>query len=62
MQKMFLFLKKSDSPFYDPSSFCQTFKDSDGKHIKVTEKKDVYEYANELFSQLEKELKGSKFK
>ena len=62
MQKMFMYLKYSDSQFYDPSSFCQAFKDSDGKPIQVSQKKDVFEYTQELFSQLENELKGSKFR
>ena len=52
-------LQESEKKFYDTTPFCKTYKDFEGKPMKVNEQQDVEEFFNMLFDRLETSLKGS---
>ncbi len=53
LQVMFCFLKFSQKKYYDTIKFCKSFKDYDNQSIKLTEQKDINEFASLLFEKLE---------
>lgn len=57
LKYMFAALELSDRSFYDPSDFCFSFKDFEGKPINVRIQQDSQEFLNMLFDRLENMLR-----
>ena len=53
LQVLFGYLQLSEKKIYDTMPFCSALKDYDGSAIKVSEQKDINEFASSLFDTLE---------
>jgi ubiquitin C-terminal hydrolase len=59
LQSMFAYLQESEKMSYDPTSFCRSFKDLNGRVINMSEQHDVEEFFNILCQRLEAKFKGT---
>ena len=57
MQKIFAFLELTERQDYNPSKFCYSFKDMDGKPTNTSVQQDAQEFLNLAFDRLENLLK-----
>lgn len=55
LQVTFGSLRVSTKHFYDPLPLCKSFAEVNGMPLNLTEQRDVYEFASQLFDQIESE-------
>eukprot|EP01130_Rhizamoeba_saxonica_P002958 TRINITY_DN1299_c0_g2_i1.p1 TRINITY_DN1299_c0_g2~~TRINITY_DN1299_c0_g2_i1.p1 ORF type:complete len:2014 (+),score=509.93 TRINITY_DN1299_c0_g2_i1:1-6042(+) len=53
LQTLFAHLQESEKRYYDPISFCKTYKDFDGQPVNLMEQQDANEFFNVVFDKLE---------
>lgn len=53
LQVTFGYLKLSQKRYYDARSFCAAFRDYDGQPLRLSEQKDINEFASMLFDKLD---------
>eukprot|EP01117_Protostelium_nocturnum_P009607 TRINITY_DN3429_c0_g1_i1.p1 TRINITY_DN3429_c0_g1~~TRINITY_DN3429_c0_g1_i1.p1 ORF type:complete len:2268 (-),score=754.02 TRINITY_DN3429_c0_g1_i1:12-6815(-) len=59
-QLLFSHLQESAKRYYNPTNFCNTLKDYEGRPINTSVQMDCNEFSNMLFDKLEGQLKGTK--
>ena len=59
LQKLFVFLEKTDRQDYNPKDFCFSFKDYAGSPTNLVVQQDAQEFLNMIFEKLENKVKGS---
>ena len=59
LQKLFIFLEKTDRQDYNPKDFCFSFKDYAGAPTNLVVQQDAQEFLNMIFEKLENKVKGS---
>lgn len=58
LQKLFIFLQKTDRQDYNPKDFCFSFKDYAGNPTNLVVQQDAQEFLNMIFEKLENKVKG----
>lgn len=61
LQSIFAGLLYSDKQHINPKSFCQAFKDWEGKPVNLHEQMDADEFFNSFMDKLESQLKGDTY-
>ena len=59
LQILYGYLELTERAFVDPTEFCFSFKQWDGKPTNTGEQRDAQEFLNEFFDKLENHLKDS---
>jgi len=59
LQVVFSNLQESVKMYFDPESFCRTYKDNQGRPVNLMQQQDVNEFFNHTCAELEERLKGT---
>ena len=62
LQVIFSYLNLSDKQFYEPTYFCHSFKDNEGKPTNPRIQQDSMEFFNNFCEQIEKLIANTKYK
>lgn len=59
---MFAFLQSSEKQDFDPTDFCFSFKDFEGKSVNTSVQQDAQEFLNMMFDKVERSISNTPFK